>query len=254
MCTRGLGPQQLRPATGRGPWGTPTRRCRTRCPVVGAGQAARRLRPLEVLSPPAQAAGGGQSQASVAHLSAPEPANGQATEKEMPARAHKTAPGSTHAAQRVLVIGLQERCADRWPPLPDPVRDRELEPGSARHRSGFSLPATRVVALLTTLVSRHGAPPRIRVDNGPELICQVLQTWCQGQGIDLYWIQPASPPQNTYIERFNGSFRRELLNAYLFNGLRQVREQCQQWQYDYNHLQPHQALNFLTPIAFRQAA
>ena len=40
----------------------------------------------------------------------------------------------------------------------------------------FSLPATRVVALLTTLVSRYGAPARIRVDNGPELISQVLQT------------------------------------------------------------------------------
>jgi len=52
----------------------------------------------------------------------------------------------------------------------------------------FSLPATRVVALLTTLVSRPGTPARIRVDNGPELIRQVLQTWCQGQGIALQWI------------------------------------------------------------------
>ena len=75
----------------------------------------------------------------------------------------------------------------------------------------FSLPATQVVALLTTLVSRHGNPARIRVDNGPELISQVLQTWCQGQGIDWHWIQPASPTQNAYIELFNGSFRRELL-------------------------------------------
>ena len=118
----------------------------------------------------------------------------------------------------------------------------------------FSLPATRVVALLTTLVSRHGILARIRVDNGPELISQVLQTWCQGQGIDWYWIQQASPTQNAYIERFNGSFRRELLNAYLFTSLRQVREQCLSWQYDYNHLRLHQALNFLTPIEFRQAA
>lgn len=118
----------------------------------------------------------------------------------------------------------------------------------------FSLPATRVVALLTTLVSRHGVPARIRVDNGPELISQVLQTWCQDQQIELHWIQPASPTQNAYIERFNGSFRRELLNAYLFTSLRQVREQCQSWQYDYNHLRPHEALNFLTPIEFRQIA
>ena len=118
----------------------------------------------------------------------------------------------------------------------------------------FSLPATRVVALLTQLVRRHGVPARIRVDAGPELISQELQAWCQGQGIDLPWIQPASPTQNAYIERFNGSFRRELLNATLFTSLRQVREQCLSWQYDYNHLRPHEALNFLTPIEFRKAA
>ena len=88
----------------------------------------------------------------------------------------------------------------------------------------FSLPATRVVALLTQLVSRLGVLARIRVDNGPELICQVLQSRCQGQEIDLHWIQPASPTQNAYFERFNGSFRREPLNAILFNSLREVRE------------------------------
>ncbi len=118
----------------------------------------------------------------------------------------------------------------------------------------FSLPATRLVALLTHLVSRYGAPARLRVDNGPELFSQELQTWCQGQGMELHWIQPASPMQNAYTERFNGSFRRELLNAYLFTSLRQVREQGQQWQYDYNHLRPQEALNFLIPIEFRQAA
>ena len=110
------------------------------------------------------------------------------------------------------------------------------------------------MALLTVLVSRRGVPARIRVDNGPELISQVRQTWCRDQQIDLHWIQPASPTQNACIERFNGSFRREFLNAYLFTSLRQVREQCQRWQYDYNHLRPHQALNFLIPMEFRQAA
>ena len=118
----------------------------------------------------------------------------------------------------------------------------------------FSLPAARVVRLLAQLVDRHGPPARLRVDNGPELISHALQDWCAGHGVDLHWIQPASPTQNAYIERFNGSFRRELLNNYLFATLRQVREHCQLWQYDYNHLRPHEALNFMTPIEFRQAA
>ena len=108
--------------------------------------------------------------------------------------------------------------------------------------------------LLAELVDRHGPPARLRVDNWPELISHALQDWCAGHDVDLHWIQPASPTQNAYIERFNGSFRRELLNNYLFATLRQVREHCQLWQYDYNHLRPHEALNFMTPIEFRQAA
>ena len=118
----------------------------------------------------------------------------------------------------------------------------------------FSLPAARVVRLLAQLVERHGPPQRLRVDNGPELISQALQDWCHSQGIGLQWIQPASPTQNAFVERFNGSFRRELLGGYLFATLQQVREHCRLWQYDYNHLRPHQALNFMTPTEFRQAA
>lgn len=118
----------------------------------------------------------------------------------------------------------------------------------------FSLPAARVVRLLTQLIERHGRPQRLRVDNGPELISHVLQDWCRQQGIDLHWIQPASPTQNAFIERFNGSMRRELLNGYLFATLQQVREHCRLWQYDYNHLRPHQALHFMTPMEVRQAA
>ena len=116
----------------------------------------------------------------------------------------------------------------------------------------FSLPAARVVRLLTQLVECHGAPQRLRVDNGPELLSQAWQEWCRSQDVVLEWIQPAGPIQNAYIERFNGSFRRELLNGYLFATLQQVREHCRLWQYDYNHLRPHQALNFMTPTEFRQ--
>ena len=118
----------------------------------------------------------------------------------------------------------------------------------------FSLPAARVVRLLAQLVERHGPPARLRVDNGAELISQALQDWCRQHGVTLHWIQPASPTQNAYVERFNGSFRRELLSGYLFATLQQVREHCRLWRYDYNHLRPHQALNFMTPNEFRQAA
>ena len=51
--------------------------------------------------------------------------------------------------------------------------------------------------------------------------------------------RPAQRAEGIAPELINGSFRRELLNGYLFATLRQVREHCQLWQYDYNHLRPH---------------
>jgi putative transposase len=54
-----------------------------------------------------------------------------------------------------------------------------------------------------------------RTDNGPEFISTRLSEWCEKQGIILHWIQAGKPTQNAYNERFNGSFRRELLDAHL---------------------------------------
>jgi putative transposase len=48
--------------------------------------------------------------------------------------------------------------------------------------------------------------------------------------------------------------RRGLLDSYLFATLQQAREHGRLWQYAYNHLRPHQTLNFMTPTEFRQAA
>lgn len=62
------------------------------------------------------------------------------------------------------------------------------------------------------------------------------------------------PTQNAYIERFNGTFRREVRNAYSFADLAQAREVVEGWLDDYNTKRPHQALGFLTPIKFKQVA
>jgi len=64
--------------------------------------------------------------------------------------------------------------------------------------------------------SVRGLPGRIRIDNGPEMLAQVVTDWCEDNGIELAYIQPGKPNQNAYIERFNRSFFDELLDPYLF--------------------------------------
>ena len=51
-----------------------------------------------------------------------------------------------------------------------------------------------------------------------------------------------------------GSFRREVLNAYLFANLAQVRQVVDEWLDIYNTKRPHQARGFLTPVEYNQAA
>ena len=87
-----------------------------------------------------------------------------------------------------------------------------------------SLPAERVVRVLENLLLWRAAPKQIRMDNGPELISQRLESWAKEKQIELLHIQPGKPAQNAYIERFNRTFREDVLDAYLFDDLEEVRD------------------------------
>ena len=113
-----------------------------------------------------------------------------------------------------------------------------------------SLPALRVIRALNQLIQTRSKPKSIRVDNGPEFISDRLQQWCDDRGITLQFIQPGKPMQNGFVERNNGSLRKELLDAYLFYSLQEVREMAEEWQRDYNHERPHEALGNVPPVFF----
>jgi putative transposase len=110
-----------------------------------------------------------------------------------------------------------------------------------------SLPALRVIRVLERIKSVRPLPKMIRVDNGPEFISAKLDHWCRANGITLTYIQPGKPTQNAYVERLNGSMRRELLSAYVFRTLDEVREKADEWMNDYNHHRPHKSLGYRPP-------
>ncbi|MEM7106369.1 MAG: transposase, partial [Bacteroidota bacterium] len=62
--------------------------------------------------------------------------------------------------------------------------------------------------------------------------------------------QPGKPVQNAFIERFNRTYRNELLDMYVFRNMDQVREMTWGWQMNYNFSRPQEALKNLTPVEF----
>jgi putative transposase len=115
-----------------------------------------------------------------------------------------------------------------------------------------SITASVVIQELNNLISWRGRPEKIRVDNGPEFIAASLREWCEtfSPKIELVYIEKGKPNQNGFIERFNKTFREDVLDFYLFSDLNQAREVIHDWMWMYNNIRPHSALNNLPPTPF----
>jgi putative transposase len=116
-----------------------------------------------------------------------------------------------------------------------------------------NLPAARIVRALDELVQIRGRPKRLRLDNGPELVSEALERWARGLGIELTFIQPGKPMQNGIIERFNRTYREEVLDCYVFETLGEVRRMTADWIVRYNEQRPHEALGNLSPRQYLMA-
>jgi putative transposase len=73
---------------------------------------------------------------------------------------------------------------------------------------------------------------------------------CQRQQIELRFIEPGNPDQNAFVERFDKTYRQEVLDAYLFASLSQVRDISELWIHEYNEERPHDSLGRLPPLTF----
>ncbi len=114
----------------------------------------------------------------------------------------------------------------------------------------LSLPSRRVIQVLDNIGMMRGYPSRLRLDNGPELVSLALADWAEKHGVTLEFIQPGKPTQNSYIERFNRTYREEVLDFYIFKNLKEVTEITEQWMNQYNKERPHQSLKNMTPVEY----
>lgn len=113
-----------------------------------------------------------------------------------------------------------------------------------------SLTSRRVIRELDQLIGWRGAPLKIRVDNGPEFIAQALADWAKERGVEIRFIEKGKPYQNGYMERFNRSFREEVLDGYQFGRLGDAQAMAHAWMWMYNNERPHSSLGYKPPVAF----
>ena len=111
-----------------------------------------------------------------------------------------------------------------------------------------SMGSSDVLEALYRLLLKRGRPTYLRSDNSPEFVAEPLQTWLRRVGIQPIRIYPGSPWENGYNERFNGTLRREVLNAEWFATIRQAQIVIDQWLKQYNHIRPHQAINMRATV------
>jgi putative transposase len=115
-----------------------------------------------------------------------------------------------------------------------------------------SITAKRLIRIFEILKLTRGLPDVLRVDNGPEFTSAEFIAWAEDNGMMIQYIQPGQPNQNAYIERFNRTYREELLDLYIFKSLTEVREKTYWWRMAYNEERPHDALGDMTPVEYME--
>jgi len=117
-------------------------------------------------------------------------------------------------------------------------------------RIGINMPARIVIEYLEQIVELHGKPQKIRTDKEPEFRSKLFQKWLANQNIEWSRIQKGKPQQNAIVERFNKTYREDILNANIFVNITQAEEITQKWIQEYNNERPHQSLNYQTPSEY----
>jgi len=102
----------------------------------------------------------------------------------------------------------------------------------------LNLPAQRIIRVLERIAAWGGYPAKLRRDNCPQLTAVGMTEWAEANGVELEFIQPGKTTQNSYIERFNRSYREEVLDIYVFSRLSEVREITEKWLREYNEEHP----------------
>jgi putative transposase len=104
---------------------------------------------------------------------------------------------------------------------------------------------------LDTLNQRMPFPIRaLQVDGGSEFFSD-FETECQRRSLKLFVLPPRSPKLNGSVERAQRTHTEEFYQVYDCPWtVAELNTELKTWEYTYNCLRPHQALEYKTPLQF----
>lgn len=77
-----------------------------------------------------------------------------------------------------------------------------------------------------------------------------MAAWARMHAVYIIFIQPGKPAQNGFVDRFNRTYREDVLDAYLFNSLDEATKITANWLEEYNSIRPHSSLGNKTSYDF----
>ncbi len=111
--------------------------------------------------------------------------------------------------------------------------------------------ATTAAGFLERLLQRMPFPVRaIQVDGGSEYQAAFEES-CEQRGLKLFVLPPRSPKLNGCVERAQRTHTEEFYEVTNFSlDVASLNRELLAWENIYNTIRPHQALGYLTPLAF----
>ena len=98
----------------------------------------------------------------------------------------------------------------------------------------------------------EGDAPTIRSDNGLIFQSRRFRKTCRMYRLSQEFITPYTPEQNGMIERFFRSLKEECVWQHNFRSFTEAKRAIDHWIEWYNTERPHQALDYLSPVQFRE--
>jgi transposase InsO family protein len=111
--------------------------------------------------------------------------------------------------------------------------------------------ARTAASFLKTMLQRMPFSVKaIQVDGGSEFQAD-FEVLCEKMGLKLFLIPPRSPELNGHVERAQRTHTEEFYEVYLGDtDLNTLNPALLDWERTYNHIRPHQALQWKTPAEY----